>query len=275
MHGSCTTGDISIWPKTKTISETPTFIIEGYGFQQETVKHLYQKGHILLVSDNENIPLSIKIIKGQVALTQAIIQPLKKLSIGKTYKLIIPNSSEYEKEELEKQGIEWVVVSEKKHFSKWKCEPRLYQYIYEEQGCGPHKIVKFRCEIISNAPTAIHTRLYEKSTNKTSEYYLLNDSNIIEIGRKMCAGAFDFIDKSDYYIDFALLNSSNNDKENFTKPIHFVSPSSGEIKYFDEIYNCECEAKPVPENMNVILYLTVLSMIILLGFSLRIINGSH
>jgi hypothetical protein len=275
LFGKCGAGDISIWPQTKTISETPTFIIEGYGFEQETVKHLNQKGNMFLISENEYIPLSIKIIKGKIALTQAIIRPLKKLSVGKTYKLVFPNSSKHEKNELGKQGIEWIVVSEKKSYSKWKCEPRLFQYIYEEQSCGPHKIVKFCCEILSNSPTAIHARLFEESTNKISEYYLLNDSNIIEVGRKMCSGAFDFIDKSGYYIDFALLNSSNNDQEEFTKPIHFISPRSGEIKFFDEIYNCSCDVKPAPENKTAILYFSILSMIVLLGLSLRIINGSH
>lgn len=241
IFSMCTSSGISIWPKSEKISKNSIFIIEGYALSETIINKLNNGYKIYLKSENTKIPFEIlKINKGYLRLTQAILKPKSELISGKYYTLEIDGLTQEEKSELTTEKHKWLVVeSIDNENPKWTKEPIFLDKQKKQYGCGPSYSVNFCFCADENSEIAIITKLKELKTGKIYDYYVLPNSNKIIIGHGMCSGEFGFIDNEKYEVSFSLIDASGNTDNKFTQIINFISPKDGDDNKTEK--NCDCE----------------------------------
>ncbi len=70
----CGMSGVEFWPVGKTISKTPTLMIEGYSSSQKIIAGLNQQHKVYLRAKDHTVPLQVQeILKGRLYLTQAIL----------------------------------------------------------------------------------------------------------------------------------------------------------------------------------------------------------
>ena len=237
----CGWSGIRVWPSQKNISTNSIFIIEGYGQSQELIKQLNKKNKIYLKCNSEIVPIKvIRILEGQYRLTQAILKPERELRSGKTYELHIDSLGKIDKSEYE--VVKWTVNSiNDDEKPVWNCEPTYKTQRYVGYGCGPERYVYFCGSYNDNSPTVIYAKVFDKTNETSSDYFITSEDNKISIGHGMCAGEFTFDDESNYEVQFGLMDASGNENLALTSPIHFTSPT--EDNQSDLEFNCSCNEK--------------------------------
>lgn len=138
---------MQFYPEQKEISLNPMFIIQGYSSSQKTVNSFKERTIYLESEKGELIELNLlKILKGQMSLTQAIFKPSKELKPYTTYFLKYSDQTEnegremmqYNREKNEREKVYWRTTNKKTTetlnanliIEFEKTEVMLY-------GCGP------------------------------------------------------------------------------------------------------------------------------------------
>jgi len=231
----CSWSGIYVYPKSNTITSNSWIIIEGYASSQSIIDSLNNGYSVYLESDGSKIPLQLKEFnKGGFRLTQAILVPTKKLTIGKTYFLIIDNLNEREKEFLTRwnsttkkhEPISWLITDETDILSPVFLElPKLIDKKYIQYGCGPAVHAIFKISAKDKSDILVKTQLIDlKSGEKTTYFLTLEDSGQLSVGHGMCAGAFSYKNDEKYKIRFCLFDNNGNSYDIWSNWIHFKSP---------------------------------------------------
>jgi hypothetical protein len=238
VKADCSSSGISVWPKQQNIASNSIFVIQGYAQSQELIRQLNKKNKIYLKCNSEIILLKVlKILEGQYSLTQAVLQPEKKLINGKTYELKIDNLGMFDKDDLE--ITKWTVTSENDNKKpEWNCKPTYLGFSYERYGCGPAKSVNFCGTYKDNSPTLIYAKVLDKKTKISSDYFITSEDQKISLGHGMCSGAFAFDDDTNYEVQFGLMDASGNENLKLTEPFVFSSPT--EKNESEKEIKCNC-----------------------------------
>jgi len=231
---------MDFWPKGGIVKENPIFMVEGYANDESIITALNSDYPIYLKSGDEIIQLVVQeICVGQFYLTQAILTPESKLTVGKTYELIIENSPDYlnplrtwnsatEKYE----PVTWNVISgEDKTVPTWTQKPRESKKTLVHYGCGPAIGVHYNFAVYDESPVLLKTTVTDlKSKVKTTYYLDATELSSIALGHGMCSGAFIFEkDSKEFTVTFDLVDGSGNlnlwtyDAISFTKPTELNS----------------------------------------------------
>lgn len=276
---SCSDGEITIWPNRTEVSKRQLFIIEGFGFFKDIIKSLKANENIILHSSKNQIPIKLKIIEGHFNITQGIIYPLQDLEYGETYKIELLENLKNFQSLINANNNHWKVSNSLNEEPKWKCEPKLFQYLNEYQGYNNNNLAIFCSKIYNKTPTAIHVKLFDIINKKDYEYFISRYSDLIKIGSQTCSGEFRLVENYQYLISFALISNTEKNTESFTRPFLFRSPKKGEIKFIEERTICECNEtmKPLKETNNNFrnLIIVVITLVGVLLIGLIKINGSH
>jgi hypothetical protein len=231
----CTWSGITVFPTTSSITSNSWIIIEGYASSQPIIDSLNKGYRVYLESGNSKIPLEVKELhKGTFRLTQAILVPTKKLTIGKTYYLKIDNLSEEENNDLTKwnpntrqhEPISWRITDETDALSPELLElPELIDKAYTRYGCGPAIHTLFKISTKDKSDILVKTQLIDLKSGEETTYILtLDDSNQLSVGHGMCSGAFSYRNEGKYKIRFCLFDSNGNSYNIWSNWIIFDSP---------------------------------------------------
>lgn len=161
LIAECSFGGLKIFPATKEIKQNSWIIIEGYASSQKIIDLLNQDYAVYLESGGHKIKLEVmSTYKGMYSLTQAILEPQKKLRPGKTYTLKIGNLDDWQQGFLRKWdsekksygAVSWI-VGDKVDDSVPKIlkVPRLVNKSTDHYGCGPAIFADFRLKAEDNS----------------------------------------------------------------------------------------------------------------------------
>lgn len=215
----CASSGLSFWPDGQTINENTIFVIEGYAVSQKIITELGTTYKVYLKSDGQIVDLKVQeTLVGQFNLTQAILRPEQKLTVGLDYELIIENLPEpnneiyrYNSFTSQKEKVKWTVVAGKDTIvPAWIIIPKFKNGTYKEYGCGPDIFANFTFSATDNSEYLIKTTVKNLSNGKETSYYLRGKENIIAIGHGMCSGAFNFYKDDKFEVEFSLLDASGN-----------------------------------------------------------------
>lgn len=231
----CASNRLWVYPKRGTIKQNSNIILTGYARSQTIVKTLNQDYPIYLESKGHKVKLVVKkIYEGQFSLTQAILEPAKKLKPGRTYQLIIQNLEEYERVILERmysdpsksEPISWTVESTTDNtIPKLLNTPHLVDKRVAHYGCGPAVYADFKINAEDDSHIFVKTELVALESGESTTYVLsLGQADTLNIGHSMCSGAFSFRNKEKYKIRFRLLDICGNESDQWTEWIEFNSP---------------------------------------------------
>lgn len=241
-NAMCSSPELHVWPTQQNISSNSIFVIEGYNQSQELIRQLNKKCKIYLIGNSERIPVKVlKIVAGQFRLTQAILKPESELVKGKTYELHIDSLELFDQKDAYKV-MKWTVnLADDNENPIWNCEPSYQGQSYTRFGCGPVMFVHFCSSFTDKSPTLIYAKVFNKKNKTSSDYFLTHTNQKISLGHGMCSGEFLFDQKSDYEVQFGLMDASGNQNFNLTEPKAFASPS--EKNQSIEEFNCQCAEK--------------------------------
>ena len=229
LHGVCRSEcgltDFQVWPNTKTISPNPLLVIEGYGISQIVIENLNLVNKIYLISGKDTVPLQVlRRYKGQVGLTQAVVQPVRLLKSGKQYELYFDYIDPENKAVF--PTYKWKVRQHQDtEKPSWLIPPKYKYKSYVSFGCGGAAYVHFICKIKDKSETLVYTKVTNKKTNISFEYLLSPENKTLKLGHGMCGGAFHFNEGVNYEVQFGLLDVAGNEHMALTEPIAFTAPT--------------------------------------------------
>lgn len=213
----CGMSGLSIYPKTKEISQSSLFLIEGYLMDQELVRSFMAEGKAFLETvDGERVELILEeILEGQMALTQALFRPNQELKLNETYFLKFSNVedleryhelTQYNPDKGERERVAWTVTK-----SKMKRIPKKMNLFFENTtveyyGCGPAAYAFFDPENSGDEEIWFRTELHDKSNNSSRTYILTEWLGKIAVGHGMCSGGFRFNNEGEYKVRFTAMN---------------------------------------------------------------------
>ena len=215
----CSSSGLYFWPSGQTINENSIFVIDGYATSQKIITGLGTTYKVYLKSDGQVVNLKVQeTLVGQFRMTQAILRPETKLTIGATYELIIENLPEYQEvyrysssTNYKKEKVKWTVVAGQDTVAPvWSMTPKFTEGSYQMYGCGPAINAFFSYSATDNSEILIKTVVKNLSTGIETTYYLKPDSNSVAVGHGMCSGAFTFDNSDDFEVEFSLFDASGN-----------------------------------------------------------------
>lgn len=234
----CGFDGLQFFPKKSSISENSVFVIEGYGTSQKAIHEFGTTGYAYLKSGMQKIKLIVQEIHvGQHDLTQAILKPEMPLSIGHEYQLIIDNAeiqghllSRYNTSTNQAEKIKWKVEGKGDYTPpSWTSKPEFQSSSYKQYGCGPAVFATFAFEANDHSEFLVKTVLKNLTNGKEATYYLPVENNAIQVGHRMCSGAFKFGDGDKFEVEFSLFDASGNLTQWLDKRIEFEKPKRPEI----------------------------------------------
>jgi hypothetical protein len=207
---------MQFFPKNKTISQNPMFIIEGYNNSQQTVESFKNRNVFLISQYGEKINLKLaQIIKGQMSLTQAVFKVENSLKPQTKYFIRYSDETEFEISERKKYNS----TNNKSEEVFWKTSekensdlitPNLNLKFEKTDvvhfGCGPSANAIFDVNNSSESEIWFKTEVIEISTNTKTTFYLTSYDNKINVGHGMCSGAFTFKKNGKYKVKFTAMN---------------------------------------------------------------------
>lgn len=231
----CTWSGIQVYPTANSIPSNSWIIIEGYASSQAIIDSLNKGYTVYLESDGSKIPLEIKEFhKSTYNLTQAVLVPTKRLTIGKTYALKIDNLTERDQDALTKwnpntkqhEPISWTITNETDKLSpELLATPVLIDKEYIHFGCGPAINTIFKITAKDDSSILVKTQLVHMKTGEKTTYILtLDESGKLSVGHGMCSGEFSYRNKGKYKIRFCLFDSNGNSYNIWSNWIEFDSP---------------------------------------------------
>jgi hypothetical protein len=211
-------------------------VVEGYAESQSIINQLNKKYPIYLKSKHEKIKLEVKeILVGEFYLTQVILFPEKKLTVGDEYALCIEGISAHKKpfqrwntKTRSYENIKWQVVAGRDEQAPvWREKPKNFTKSLTHLGCGPAMYVVFDFQVEESSEYLIKTTVLNKKTQKSTSYYLKHNNGKIQIGHGMCSGAFVFND-DDYEVTFDLVDVAGNITRWDEQAISFTKPTDAD-----------------------------------------------
>jgi len=232
----CGPSQLTIWPAPGgTINQNPIFVLDGY--EEASINIIYnlnKKYAVYLKSGNTKIKLQVKeTLTGQYRIAQAILVPTENLQAGKEYELVIDSLPEHQGirmyDYINKKmfAIKWTAVAGiDKQAPQWSAQPKYLDKQKHAFGCGPGIDINFSYatnDSLSNH--LIKATVKDLSTGQKATYYIPAAPNKITVGHGMCAGAFDFMEKQGYEVEFSLMDASGNLSQSPTCSIAFTGPT--------------------------------------------------
>lgn len=213
----CLMSGMEFFPKQKEISLHSNFIIQGYAMSQKTINSFKERKIYLESKDGDLIELTLQeILKGQMALTQAIFKPSKKLEPNTFYFLKYTNQTESEIQEMkqwnsEKKEMEYVYwkTTDKKFLPTLNPEMKVEFEKTEvvQYGCGPSANAIFNIKNKTETEIWYKTEVIELSTNIKTTFYIGEWKGKLNVGHDMCSGAFIYKHKGKYKVRFTPMNT--------------------------------------------------------------------
>ncbi|OYQ46067.1 hypothetical protein [Flavobacterium aurantiibacter] len=228
----CFDGGLQVFPKGPIIPKNGIFLITGSGVNQELILQLSTLNQTFLIGENEKIKLVVvETLVGSYQLTQVLLKPERDLTPGKIYTLVIENvpaqfqPKKYDEITKKMCPITFEVTTDSDDVAPILLNrPKVVDKRWIEYGCGPEITVSFNYSVKTLTELLVKATVKDKTTGKTSSFYLEPEKNVITIGRNMCSGAFTFDDSANYEVTFTFLNSSGKACEWSGKPIAFTGP---------------------------------------------------
>lgn len=212
----CSSSGMQFFPMNKTISLNPMFIIQGYYYSQQTVKSFENRNVFLINENGEKINLKlIKIVKGQMSLTQAVFKVENTLKPKTKYFIRYSNETASEINERKKYNSinnksEEIFWETSENENKELLNPNLKLKFDKTEiihyGCGPSANAIFEVNNSSKSETWFKTEVIEISTNSKTTFYLTSHENKINVGHGMCSGAFTYKKNTKYKVRFTAMN---------------------------------------------------------------------
>jgi len=207
-ESKCGGSAVQILPSSDFIHLDGKIIIQGYGGSQSLVRRIGHDKVAFLVSGEQKIKLILDhYVYGHFNWSQAILSFERKLDVGKTYTLHIPNITKKEKQK---------IVSSK---SKWNAtsldQKSIVSYItpvkseIKRFGCGPGAESIFSTNKKLEHPHYFLVEVRNHTSKERLIYAVVTEDNNITIGHGMCSGPLKFKVDHTYDVRFKSLHDSS------------------------------------------------------------------
>ncbi len=230
-HADCADFGLEIFPKSKTLSSNPYFIITGFDRGQNVVKDLNLKFKIYLTDGEDTISIKILDTYRGRNLLQSVFKPSEKLKLKRFYRIVIEDVFLGSQPDVEGFGCKdfishtFEIISslpKSAITNKINIEGRSFvQY-----GCGPSSHVVFSVES-DLFEYMVKTKLTNVENGSVQIFYLSPFENKLYVGNGMCSGEFGVIPNKEYLIEFELFDLDGNLFP--TVPLKFVSDSLAQL----------------------------------------------
>jgi len=216
-YADCSSSGMQFFPEQKEISLNSMFIIQGYYRSQKTIESFKNRTVFLESEKGEIIKLILQeTLKGQMHLTQALFKLSKELKPNTKYFLKYSNQTEKESREMK----QWNSEKEEREIVYWKTSNKKtmellnsdlkIEYLNTEviiYGCGPSANATFKIINKQKIEVWYKTELIDISTNERTIFYIREWKKTLNVGHKMCSGAFTYKKEGNYKVRFTPMNT--------------------------------------------------------------------
>lgn len=228
----CGSNGISCLNKNFNLDKNGLVILEFYAISQTLITDLNKKYPVYLQSSSGNITLNVvEVLKGEMALTQVVLKPIKPLKINQYYLFRIDNLPKYEnlpklynqKSKTTSPLTFKAIESKNVKAPSFKVNPVFLSESLKEYGCGPEELVSFNIKASKEIDLFVRTTVKNKTTGKTTTFILEIENETVKVGHGMCSGAFYFANGKSFKASFQLLDLTGKMSIK-SKPISFSIP---------------------------------------------------
>jgi hypothetical protein len=244
-NADCGASGIYVWPKGETISSSPVIMVDGYYMSQDQIRKIGKEIRATLTSASGNVNLKVvQLNKGQMHLTQVILEPEQELKQGVKYTLRLVS--------IEKDGTKkglsdaetgkliniwghkgWTVSGTKDELAPvWKKKLQFKSNSYVSMGCGPSVDSSFAATVTDESQYVYHVKLTSDldELKPAAEYYVVpGKEDLLNIGHGMCSGAFVMKEGLTHYAEVRIMDASGNYSD--VVKVTFVSPTTEDSQW--------------------------------------------
>jgi hypothetical protein len=224
-YAKCFSSRIDVVFSTTQLNKNSIFLLEFFGESRDIIPGLNTKYPVYLESKQHKIPLIVtETLKGEFAVTQVLFKADGVLEPGKNYELYIGNLPEHRsapRSAVFNFSISPMADTIRPLFDQVPVEiNRSIDYL----GCGPARWIYFRLSYRDQSPTLVKTKVKDRITGKTTEWYVPVKNGIVKIGHGMCSGGF-YFEGNQFSISFALMDISGNSSA-YAPETYFTKPAA-------------------------------------------------
>lgn len=238
IHSKCLYGSL-YYPYGDTLNSNSLILIDRiYSERDENSLELkniiHEKYPIFLISGEHKVVLEvIETNQGDVNIFQALLKPKESLKPNKKYELFIENINfdtsygllKYSKLKYESVPPSWYVKeSNDTTTPKIIAKPKFIDKYSCKLGCGPQVLVSFQLKTNKTNITLVETELKDSNGNIKKFILRLKEDNIVDVGRDMCGGGFEFEYNKAYSVRFKLIDDNGNVGDIWSQWVSFTSP---------------------------------------------------
>lgn len=220
-----------VWPKSSNIPINTLFILEGYGTNQKIIESLHSKTIYLLSNNDKVFLVPKKKYKGQMNISQVILEPEYPLIVGEKYKIYAPPMKDGALHSYTREGpfyFEWTVTQEEDiRAPMFTTTPQVKDKHYIMYGFGPEVMVDVSIEATDEnfIFAEVELETVKEKGEIIASYLLPVLEGKIKIGHGMCSGAFNLISGVKYEATITLFDASGNQASDSIRKIQFEGPA--------------------------------------------------
>jgi hypothetical protein len=228
----CGSQSLTVWPSLDhPLPANGQVVLEGYGLFEEPVATIAKRSP-RLVAEKDEVPLRVvAVYRGEMNLTQAILQPERPLQPGQRYTLHLTHpegarSPPLPTETQSKTGdvpIAWTVTDADVKPPHWRKAPRKEGESKVRMGCGPSIHVHVSANVDEEGPQVhVLAEVRRADGGEPVRFRLSPSQKQLHIGHGMCSGAFQLKEGVRYTVRLVAVDMAGNEAAAPGAPVHIV-----------------------------------------------------
>lgn len=223
VDAKCAYRNTRVWPGAGSIPTNPVFMIQGFGADQEWVRGLKACDLKLVSTAGESVCLlGVVGYEGEFHLRQVLLQPVRELTPGATYRLQWPESLdkaatqwlEYEPGPAPLGKRTWTVDRDADLVApQWQRPAEVTGTEHVGLGCGPRiqaTVLVDARDDVSDQDMLAKVTLRAAGTSERRQYLVPFSEGHLYVGHGMCSGAFRLEEGRAYEAQVELLDGAGN-----------------------------------------------------------------
>jgi hypothetical protein len=217
----CMDAQLTAWPPLEhPLPANGQVVLQGFGDYLEAVATVSERSP-RLVSEKEEVPLRVvAVYRGQMKLSQAVLQPERPLQPGQRYALRLtqPESASATvlpiEEGLKGKPIAWTVTEADTKPPRWREVPRPTGKKAERWGCDPVIFVNVSASVDEDGPAVqVLAEVRPTSGGEPVRFRLTpsKDKDEVAVGHSMCSGAFRLEEGVRYTVRLVAVDMAGNE----------------------------------------------------------------
>ncbi|HYI01239.1 hypothetical protein [Hyalangium sp.] len=228
----CGSQSLTVWPALDhALPANGQVVLQGYGHFEAPVATIAERSP-RLVADKDEVPLRVvAVYRGEMNLTQAVLQPERPLQPGQRYTLHLTqpegaSSPPLPTETQSKSGnapIAWTVTDADVKPPRWRAAPRKKGASAERMGCGPSIHVHVSASVDEEGPQVhVLAEVRRADGGEPVRFRLTPGEEQVHIGHGMCSGAFQLKEGMRYTVRLVAVDMAGNESAAPGAPVRIV-----------------------------------------------------